>query len=179
MRNKTLTGLAALSVLVSALVVGAPAATAAESAAAVPTSVTIDGKAYGAKEGLTSTTQSFDVSTGRQVGSTWATPIKGFQTNAAWGASYAISKEIGYVSYRGTARAAGNVYAGKRIVQVCMWYTRNGKAVTGTTCSNAISSSGSWRTGYEVALVSGDSLDANAPQTLFNIRTNRIDPGVS
>jgi len=175
MRNKALTGLAALSVLASALVVGPPAAMAAEAA---PTSIVVDGKEYGAEAGLTTTEETYDVGTGKEVGSTWATPVKGSHTNDAWGASYAISKEIAYVSYRGTAKAAGNVYAGQRIVQVCIWYTRDGKAVTGTSCSNA-TNTGTWRSGSEVALRAADSLVSDAPKTKFHIKTSRINPGIN
>ncbi|MBF4617543.1 hypothetical protein ITJ44_05590 [Clavibacter sp. VKM Ac-2873] len=178
MRNKALTGLAALSVMASTLVVGAPAAMADETAASAPSSIVVDGQEYGVEDGLTTTEESFDVSTGEQVGATWATAVKGVHLDAAWGASYAISKEIAYVSYRGTAKAAGNVYAGKRIVQVCMWYTRDKKAVTGTKCSDAVNN-GSWKAGGEVALLAADSLVPDAPHTLFHIRTSRIAPGVN
>ncbi len=95
------------------------------------------------------------------------------------GTSYAISAEIAFLWYRGTAKAAANIYSGKRIVQVCFWWTRAGHSVSGTTCANAAISGGTWQPGPEAAAVTTDSLGWSDSQTIFNIQTTRIDPGVT
>ena len=102
----------------------------------------------------------------------------GDRTRGTWGSSYATSTEIAYLYYQGKARAAGNVFDGKRIVQVCIWYTRNGVNLTATVCSNASSASGVWTSGPEVSVGAWDTLLWDAPKTLFNIQTVRISPSV-
>ncbi|SDQ86274.1 hypothetical protein SAMN04487847_2781 [Microbacterium sp. cf332] len=61
---------------------------------------------------------------------------------------------------------------------VCFWWTRGGSAVTGTTCSNASCATGAWRAGPEVVGWATDSLESNAPKTIFNIQTTRINPNI-
>lgn len=110
---------------------------------------------------------------GGTVGLRW-----GDRTRATWGSSYATSTEIAYLYYQGKARAAGNVFDGKRIVQVCIWYSRNGVNLTSTVCSNASSASGTWTSGPEVSVGAWDTLVWDAPKTTFNIQTVRISPSV-
>ena len=95
---------------------------------------------------------------------------------AAWGGSYATSTEIAWLYYVGKARAAGNVYQGKRIISVCIWYSRATEIVSDAKCSNASSNSVAWFSGPEVSVDAFDSLDWDASPTIFNIRTTRIDP---
>lgn len=110
---------------------------------------------------------------GGTVGLRW-----GDRTRATWGASYATSTEIAYLYYQGKARAAGNVFDGKRIVQVCIWYSRNSVNLTSVVCSNASSASGVWTSGPEVSVGAWDTLVWDAPKTIFNIQIARISPSV-
>lgn len=110
---------------------------------------------------------------GGTVGLRW-----GDRTRSTWGSSYATSTEIAYLYYQGKAKAAGNVFDGKRIVQVCIWYSRNGVNLTSTVCSNASSASGAWTSGPEVSVGAWDTLVWDAPKTTFNIQTVRISPSV-
>jgi hypothetical protein len=107
------------------------------------------------------------------VGHRW-----GGRARDSWGASYATSTEIAYLYYQGKARAAGNVFDGKRIVQVCIWYTRNGVNLTSAVCSNASSASGVWTSGPEVSVGAWDTLVWDDPKTIFNVQTVRISPSV-
>jgi len=93
-----------------------------------------------------------------------------------WGASYANSYEVAWISYHGRALAAGNVFDGLRIIQVCIWCTRNNQLQSDIVCSNATSDPGAWAPGSVVATDAWDALAWDAPKTLFNIRTARISP---
>ena len=95
---------------------------------------------------------------------------------AIWGSSYAVSQEYALVYYRGVAKAAGNVYQTSRIIEVCIWYTRNGSAISSKVCSDAYNIGGVWRSGAEVSTTTWDVIDWNAPKTIFNISTVRIPP---
>ena len=139
----------------------------------------IGGKVYGAESGLVQELEQVEVTPGnaeviKRMGGTGF----GVAPNATWGSSYATSTETAQIYYTGKAKAAANVYAGKRIVQVCIWYSRGGTRVSGTACSNANSARGYWVAGPEVETSAWDTLDWNAPKTIFNISTSRINPGV-
>lgn len=96
---------------------------------------------------------------------------------ATWGSSYAISSEYLQIYYRGKARAAGNVYDGKRIVRVCISYSRGGVAKSDKVCSSAAQmGTGLWSPGAEAVTTTWDSINPVAPQTIFNIQTTRINP---
>jgi hypothetical protein len=97
---------------------------------------------------------------------------------ATWGSSYAISTEWwSQLGYDGKAKAAANVYGGLRIIQVCIWYTREGAGVVGPKiCSDAGSSGSYWLSGPEVRESVWDSLNPFDPPTVFHISTARIDP---
>jgi len=96
----------------------------------------------------------------------------------AWGSSYAISRELAWVRYVGTARAAGNIYGGQRITGVCIWYTRNGAMKSYKGCSYASSNGRSWAAGLVTIVETWDTIDPNAPKTIFNIQTTRINPNI-
>lgn len=96
---------------------------------------------------------------------------------AVWGTSYAISTERAELKYNARGRAAANVYDGKRITQVCFWYTRGTTQISNKKCSNAVSSGG-WSSGPEVTDTVWDSINPVAPKTYFNISTVRIDPNI-
>lgn len=95
---------------------------------------------------------------------------------SVWGSSYAKSTEYVELYYRGVAKAAGNVYQTSRIIEVCIWYTRNGSAISSKVCSDAYNSGGVWRSGVEVSTTTWDVINWNAPKTNFNISTVRIPP---
>jgi len=95
---------------------------------------------------------------------------------SVWGSSYATSTEYAFLYYQGVAKAAGNVYQTSRIIEVSIWYTRNGSAISSKVCSDAYNSGGVWRSGSEVSTTTWDVIDWNAPKTIFNISTVRIPP---
>lgn len=145
--------------------------------------VVINGQEYGRKDGLQVDTVQFEVARGTgPVGAGFqgsATRPGSVTPQATWGASYAISTETLQFFYNGKAKAAGNVFAGLRIIQVCIWYTRAGAGVVGAkVCSNADPNTGVWRPGPEVRTSATDSLNPFDPQTIFNISTTRINPGI-
>ena len=157
-----------------------------------PGTIVISGHQLTAADGLTKTTESYEiVPGGGPVGATYgsgaltlnsdvASPLHASTQGVvspmtAWGASYAYSKEILHLGYVGYAKAAANVYSGQRIVEVCFWYTRGGVQLIPTTCSEA-SFNGGWNAGAEVTYSVNDTLDPNAPHTIFNISTWRIPP---
>jgi hypothetical protein len=158
--------------------------TAATPAFAAPKTVVIDGREYGPKDGLQVDTQQFIVKSGSgpitvvfggptSTGSGSVTPM----TTTNWGSSYAISNEWWtQLGYDGYAKAAGNVYSTKRIIQVCIWYTREGESgVSGAkVCSNAVDNY-NWTPGPQVHTSAWDSLNPFV-HTIFNISTVRIDP---
>jgi hypothetical protein len=68
---------------------------------------------------------------------------------------------------------------GLRIIQVCIWYTREGAGVAGAKVwSNADSNGSYWVSGPEVRTSATDSINPFDPPTVFNISTVRIAPGV-
>lgn len=154
---------------------GSTAASADDTAELPPGYVAVGDHVFGPEDGLEVTTESFEINPGDgTVGSTY-----GSLARDSWGASYANSDEIAWLFYRGTAKAAANVYSGKRIIQVCFWWTRGGNSVSGTTCANAGVSGGSWVAGPEAVGWTTDSLGWNDKPTIFNIKTTRIDPGLT
>ena len=146
--------------------------------------VTIDGRSYGPEDGLVITTGSIALDrasdpqrdalrgTGSSLDSTGTT------ANFYFGPSYATSNETAQFFYQGRSYAAANIYGGKRIVGVCVKYTRGGADLTGNYCSNAYSNTGSWSPGRVNGTNIHDTLDPNAPQTIFRYSTSRIDPNI-
>ncbi len=160
--------------------VSAGANTTAVESDTTPDTVIIDGREFGPEDGLEVVVEQFEVETGAgTVGEVFDTPLEpGTITPfATWGSSYATSTETLQLKYTGRAKAAANVYNGKRIIQVCFWYTRGTQVVASKICSNASSDSG-WRAGVEKSKSVWDSLVPNAPKTIFNISTARIDPNI-
>ena len=65
--------------------------------------------------------------------------------------------------------------SGKRIVQVCFWWTRGG-----TACADAgVSGLRTWTAGAEAVGWITDSLSWNDKPTIFNINTSRIHLGIT
>lgn len=146
-------------------------------------SITVGGRSFGPSDGLEVDKQSFSITPGGDpVGIVMNGPVDtggGLAPMTSWGASYAISKETAQLHYTGRAKAAGNVFQGKRIIQVCFWYSRGGSMVGSKKCSNAKFSDTSWKSGPEVSEGVWDSLNPKAPHTIFNIRTARVSPNVN
>jgi len=169
---------------VVALTASAGGATAddAEDGGADSGTVVIDGREFGPEDGLTVDVQQFEITPGGDPVGVYlpTTPAAGTITPmATWGASYATSTETVQLYYTGKAKAAGNVYDSKRIVQVCFWYTRGGNAISSTYCSNASSTGTVWLAGAEVSHGVWDSLlPGESHTTVFNISTSRINPNV-
>ena len=139
-----------------------------------PSSATVSGKKLVRKDGLEVVTETYKVNPGSDpINVTYADAPSGISTFAVWGTSYATSSEIVQLYYQGKAKAAGNIYSGKRIVQVCIWYNQAG-IKTDKVCSTANSSGSSWIAGPEKKVGMWDNLSINWPQTEFNIQTTRI-----
>lgn len=143
--------------------------------------VVIDGREYGPSDGLEIDVQQVKIKrgSGEIVVELQDTPKDGSVVpQATWGASYAISTETFQIRFDGKAKAAANVYSGKRIIQVCIWYTRGGVQKGDKVCSNATSDGFRWYAGPEKTTWCWDDLDPNAPVTQFNISTVRINPSI-
>lgn len=125
------------------------------------------------------TEESFEINTGEDITGR-AYPSDDALTRTTWGTSYAYSKEYVQLFYQGHAFAAANVYEGKRITQVCFWWT-HGSSSSKQHCSTAsyVESVG-WRPpSRETVALSTDSLNPWAPQTVFHIQTARIPPNLT
>lgn len=139
--------------------------------------VVINGEEYGPEDGVRTTTESYDVVGEDPIDITYADEPEGISPRATWGSSYARSTEYAYVRFQGRAKAAGNVYAGERIVGVCIWYAHPGRK-SPTVCSSATSSGRSWSAGPERTVGFTDNLSFNWDKTKFHIRTTRINPSI-
>jgi hypothetical protein len=144
--------------------------------------VVIDGREYGPRDGLKTDTIRIELEPGSDpVGVVWGSEPRGpggIVPQVSWGNSYAYSTEAWQLYYTGHALAAGNVYQNKRIIQVCIWYTRGTSVVGAKKCSNASSNGSSWSSGSDVETNAWDTLDPFAPPTVFNISTTRINPNI-
>ncbi len=100
----------------------------------------------------------------------------GVTPQATWGSSYAISTETLEVRFDGKAKAAGNVFVDKRIIQVCIWYTRAGVQKGDKVCSNATSDGFRWTAGPERTTWCWDDLSSD--HTIFNMSRALISPKV-
>lgn len=171
---RVLSAIAAIPLMtIGVLGLGATSAVADEPD--TPETVVVNGTTYGPEDGVEVTVDSFQLTPGGDpVGIQLGSPY----TRDVWGSSYAISKEIAYAWYRGTAKAAANVYNGQRIIKVCIWYSQPGRANSPTVCSSASSNGTSWSPGGEVAVTFADNLSDNWPSSVFNIQTTRIDPRI-
>lgn len=176
-KARTLIGAVAALLLAGS---GAAAAHADSGEASTTTSgtVIVNGHEFGPEDGAEVTVESYEMVPGQgPIGTEYPTtpPPGEISTNLVWGSSYAYAEEFGYVDYRGTGKAAANVYEGQRIVSVCFYWTRTDGYRSATTCSNA-SFDGGWNAGPEVIGWGQDTLVSDAPPTIFNIETTRIDP---
>lgn len=170
-----------VAVGIGVILVGAGAAGASASSgdsSDSPAQYTLaNGQTLGPEDGLEVVRQSVQVTSGERVGESFpSTPAPGqVVPMTAWGTSFAYSYEILQTGYVGYGKAAANVYSGKRIVEVCFWWTRSGGAVSPMTCSDA-NFNGGWVQGPEKTYTVYDSLGWNDPHTIFNYQTVRIDP---
>lgn len=177
--SRTVLGAAAAMLMLSATASGAAAAETAWEKPDGPDSVVIDGREFGPEDGLVVEVEQFEVTPGGgPVGEIFVDNAGGIAPMATWGSSYAISTETAQLRYTGKAKAAANIYSGKRIIEVCFWYSRGTQNVSSPRCSNAKVSGSTWYAGPEVSGSVWDSLDPNAPRTIFNISTYRIDPQI-
>jgi hypothetical protein len=186
--NRAVVGMMALALITVAIPTstwaGGPSASDSEDGHRKPTTVVIDGREYGPKDGLQIDTWQFEIEPGSgSVGLVFddmTSDAPGSITPmATWGASYAISTEWwSQLGYDGKAKAAANIWNGLRIIKVCMWYTRGGVVVAAQVCSTASSPWGTWLPGPEKTMSVWDSLDPFAPPTVFNFSITRINPGV-
>jgi hypothetical protein len=150
-----------------------------------PTTVVINGRTFGPKDGLKIETFQFELQDGSGpvgvvFGDTPNEPGTVTPLDATyWGTSYAISTEDLFLFYTGRAKAAANVYNGKRFVQVCIWYYREGDGIVGAkVCSNATDTGYQWLPGTEVVTTATDTPIPWAPHTIFNISVVQIDPQI-
>lgn len=164
----------ALSALMAAIM--APQAAFAEPGEQPTETLVVGGTTYTAENGLEIVETSKVVSGGGgTIGETFSERAPGTITPMAiWGTSYAYSVEAGsQVFYKGYAKASGNVYEGKRIAKVCMWYTQ-GSRTSKQVCAAAKYSGGSWQASPEAQTSFRDTLVSNAPKTVFHYQTYRV-----
>lgn len=167
----------ALLLLLTAWTSGAGSAVAAP--VAIGSTVSLGGRTFGPEDGVVVETQQVELRPGGEpVVVEWPSGSGLITPQATWGSSYATSTETAQLYYTGRAKAAANVYSGKRIVSVCFWYSRGGTRLIPNQCSNARTSGSRWVAGPEVSKGVWDTLDPDAPRTIFNISTMRIGPGV-
>ncbi len=184
--SRAVVSVAALFILAGTTPVfaGSPVASDSVNARSHRNTFVIDGREYGPKDGLKVDTFQFELQPGSgSVGVVFGETPNGPGSviplgSTYWGTSYAISTEWwSQLGYDGKAKAAANVYNNLRIVEVCIWYTREGAGVVGAkVCSDASSDTGVWLPGPEVTTSAWDSLNPLDPPTVFNISTVRIDP---
>lgn len=156
-------------------------AAAAEAGSESPSPEVVDEQEYGPEDGLEVTTETFELVPGEgpvgvEYGETPPAPGE-IAPLATWGASYAKSTEYAQLLYVGKAKAAANVYSGKRIIAVCIQYVQAGRS-SSKVCSRATSSGSSWSAGAEKSVSFVDNLSDNWPRTVFTITTSRIDPQI-
>lgn len=140
----------------------------------------VSGQLFGPEDGYEVTTETYPVYPGQEdldVIYGDALPEGAITPLATWGTSYAKSTHPTIFTYKGYARAAGNVFNGQRIIKVCIWYSHPGR--TGkTVCSSATSNGSGWTAGSEATVTFIDNLSINWPKTVFNISTTRINPNI-
>lgn len=151
-----------------------------------PQSLTINGHTYGPEDGLVVTTYDTampSTSTGTTLesaapSSTSAPEIYPNQSREYdYGSSYAKTTESHQIRYTGVAHAAGNVYTGKRYIEVCFSYTRGSKTLgKGKQCSSAYADANSWTAGASVTDTVTDNIIPFTPSTTFHYNTVTINP---
>lgn len=165
------------------LVIGAAALTSTPATASEEAQhaegITIDGHYFGPEDGLEQHTFSAPLLSTRP-----ARPAASPQYDLTpeplivnWGTSRVECKEILQLQYRLSAIAGGNIYGGKRIIQVQIWCARDGEKI-GLTTSNALCNTGQWRRGPLVSKTVWDTLNPTAPQTTVHYTYYQINPNV-
>ncbi len=182
-RNALAAALAAVIVVGGALPAMAENGSTDGSGSEHPATVSVGKRTFDSADGVEVTRQAVEIDkskTGTTVGVQFtSTPAPGAITPfAVWGSSYATSTEYAYLLYRGAAKAGANVYSGKRIIQVCIQYTRGGVGIADKRCSTARSTGSTWVAGGETLSYATDSLGLNDPHTILNIWTTRVNPNV-
>lgn len=174
-------GIAVLVLVAAGITFAAPPAIADDDSGTSGT-VEVGGREFGPADGVSVTTESFQITpgTGETVGAEYGgSSTAGMMTpQVYWGSSYAFSTEYAYLFYHGVAKAAANVYSDKRIIQVCIWYSRDGVLVADKRCSSAVSNGIAWSSGPETESWAADSPYLEGPRTIFNIQTTRIAPNI-
>ncbi|XBH21713.1 hypothetical protein V5R04_00340 [Jonesiaceae bacterium BS-20] len=175
--RKGLFSLAALALVFSGI--STPASAVVEEPSET---LTIDGRTYGPEDGLITEIEQHEVGAGEAPVNVFyisGSSAGGITPYATWGSSYATSTETAQLKYTGKAKAGANVFDGKRIIQVCVWYTRGGAQVGSKVCSNATPPGTAWKAGPEKTVSVWDSLNPVASKTIFNISTSRIAPNLN
>lgn len=172
--------LMAILMMVGIVAMSGPAAAAENGSQSSGSEAVVD-EEYGPEDGLEVTTETLELVPGEgpvevEYGEAPSAPgeIAPLKT---WGSSYATSTEYAQLYYVGRAKAAGNVYDGKRIIGVCVQYVQPGRS-SDKVCSRATSTGSSWRAGSEKSVGFWDNLSDNWPRTVFTISTSRIDPNI-
>lgn len=99
-----------------------------------------------------------------------------YDTYVNWGISWVRNQEIGYLHYRGTTQAGGNVYNGKRIIQTSLTYKRDTNVQTAV--SNAVFKNNTWKPGEVGTVWMTDTPNPSAPKTQFTYDYYSVDPGL-
>jgi len=156
-----------LAVIVIMLACVAPAPAAIADPIVDPGTVTIDGRTFGARDGLVV-----------EVGQTPVGPMTRGTTEYWRGTSYAKNTETLQFKYTGRARAMANIYDGQRVIQAKFKYSRDGSDLTSWVTSNAAPRSPcSWAAGSEASKSINDTVNPVAPKTLFNYSFTYVAPG--
>lgn len=142
------------------LVCGSATAASAAPAEAGDT-VVIDGRTFGAAEGLERGSGSFAANGSSGGFVVFAADV------TSWGSSYVSNDHPSILHFVGKAYAAGNVHGGKRFIQTSFKYTRGGADIISWQRSNAKINGCSWSAGSVVQKSVGDSLGWNDPKTHF------------
>lgn len=171
-------GIAGMALMVAGLPASASTVSPDGSSDGSSGTVSIGGRTYDSAD-LTTTEEVYEISDdGSLVGFNPPAKPGGDVITPNWvsGSSYAYSQEIHWTDYKGYGRAGGNVVNGQRIIRVCFWWTRSGDPSSATTCADASFSGGYYSPGPEKIAFFADSLNPNAPKTIFHVSTTRIDP---
>ena len=141
-------------------------------------SITIEGVKYGKADNIeihTITTELAIVQKGDTATRDWW-PYH--NKKWTWGTSYVQNTEIGYLHYRGKARAMGNVHKGKRAIQASITYKRGNKVLK-KGISNAKYQSNRWIAGPEKVITVTDTVNPNAEPTKVYYNFVTVNPNVT
>lgn len=138
--------------------------------------ITIDGVTYGKEDGL----KMYSLTTIIKQVPIAETRDWNPYHDKTWymGTSYVQTTEIGYLHYRGRAKAMANVVSGERVIQARITYSRNG-SVLKKGISSAKYQSNRWVAGPLKTIHVYDSLNSNAPETVCNYNFVTVNPNVT